>query len=124
MTKGKKGFGMINIMNWKKIDNLQVLNQIKEESKNHPVLIFKHSTRCSISSMALNRIERSWQDDEMKSIQPYYLDLITYRDISNEIANEFGVYHQSPQVIVIKDGKAVYDNSHMGISYDELKQFN
>ena len=108
-------------MNWNQLNENNLLNTIKEESSNGPVLIFKHSTRCSISSMALNRLERSWQEDDMSNIKPYYLDLISYRDISNEIATEFDVPHQSPQVIVIKDGKAIYDNSHMGINYDDLK---
>lgn len=74
--------------------------------------------------MALDRLQRSWSEEEMKNLKPYYLDLISYRDISNHIAQEFGVDHQSPQVIVIKNGEAVYDNSHMGINYEELKAFS
>lgn len=111
------------IMNWNQINNLETINKIKEESKSSPVLIFKHSTRCSISSMALDRLQRSWREEEMKNLKPYYLDLIAYRDISNQIAQEFGVYHQSPQVIVIRNEEAVYDNSHMGINYESLKEF-
>lgn len=109
-------------MNWNQLIENSTLVKIKEESADKPVLIFKHSTRCSISSMALNRLERSWQDADMENITPYYLDLISYRDISNQIAAEFDVPHQSPQVIVIKDGKAIYDNSHMGINYEDLKE--
>jgi len=108
-------------MNWITLKDSEALSQIKEESNNAPVLIFKHSTRCSISSMALNRLERSWEDAHMEPVKPYILDLISYRSISNQIAEEFGIEHQSPQVIVIKNGQAIYDNSHMGISYHEIK---
>ena len=90
----------------------------KNESKEQPVVIFKHSTRCSISSMAFDRLRRAWKEGE--NVKPYYLDLIQYRDISNQIAERFGIMHQSPQVILLKDGKAIYDNSHMGISYQDL----
>lgn len=82
-----------------------------------PVVIFKHSTRCSISSMAKNRMER---DNEPEGIAFYYLDLIRYRGLSNKIAEVFGVYHESPQVLVIRDGKCVYDESHGSISMDEI----
>ena len=118
MTNGKKIFGTIN-MNWLELSNESQLNEIIEDSKNAPVLIFKHSTRCSISSMAINRLERAWK--EGAKLKPYYLDLIRYRDISNLIATKLGVEHQSPQAIVIKDGKAIYNNSHMGISFNELE---
>jgi bacillithiol system protein YtxJ len=107
-------------MNWDKIENLLQLEEIIEESKSKPVLIFKHSTSCSISSMALNRLSRNWKSEDSEKVKAYYLDLISYREISNKIAEQFGVYHQSPQVILIKDGKAVYDNSHMGINYGDI----
>ncbi len=105
---------------WEHLTEASQLERILEESKAKPVLIYKHSTRCGISSMALDRLERSW-DEEGKAIKPYFLDLITYRNISNIVAEMFNVYHQSPQIIVIKDGKAVFDESHMGISFQALK---
>ncbi|MBL3657052.1 bacillithiol system redox-active protein YtxJ [Fulvivirga sediminis] len=107
-------------MKWNKIDNQDQINNIKEESKEQMVMLFKHSTTCPISSMALNRLERSWQDDDAQVIKPYFLDLLKYRSISNEIADTFGVQHESPQVILIKEGEAVYNNSHMGINYSEI----
>ncbi|SEJ07583.1 bacillithiol system protein YtxJ [Cyclobacterium xiamenense] len=107
-------------MSWKKLASLSQLDQLKEESKEKPVVIFKHSTRCSISSMAWNRMERSWKAEDSERLSPYFLDLIAHRDISNAIAEEFSVAHASPQVIVIRDGKAVYNNSHMGINYREI----
>lgn len=105
---------------WEHLTEASQLESILEESKTKPVLIYKHSTRCGISSMALDRLERSW-DEEGKAIKPYFLDLIAYRNISNIVAEMFNVYHQSPQIIVIKDGKAVFDESHMGISFQAVK---
>lgn len=71
--------------------------------------------------MALNRLERSWKTSEI-AISTYLLDLISYRELSSQIEKEFGVYHESPQLILIKNGKAVYDASHMAISYNDIKQ--
>lgn len=109
-------------MNWIELKEEGQLEQIKTESKQQPVLIFKHSTRCSVSSMALNRLERSWNDKELEGLKAYHLDLITYRPVSNQIASDFGVPHESPQILIISDGKCTYHNSHMGISYHEVKR--
>lgn len=105
---------------WEQLTQTSQLETILEESKEKPVLIYKHSTRCGISSMALDRLERSW-DKDGDAIKPYFLDLIAHRNISNIVAEMFNVYHQSPQIIVIKNGKAVFDESHMGISFQALK---
>lgn len=109
-------------MNWNHLENISELEKIKKESEEQPIMIFKHSTRCPVSSMAINRLERSWQQNEVSNLKPYYLDLIRNRDISNKIAEEFRIPHQSPQVIVIKNGSPVYDTSHMGINYADLKE--
>jgi bacillithiol system protein YtxJ len=111
----------IKNMNWNRLDSKESLDKIIEESQDHPVVIFKHSTSCSISAMALNRLERSWNDSEMSDVKAYYLDLISYRDISNAVSEKFGIMHQSPQVLLIKNGTCVYDDSHMGINYQNLK---
>ncbi len=108
-------------MNWNKLENISSLENIKSRSYNNPVVIFKHSIRCSISSMALDRLSRSWDEKEMTGVEIHYLDLISYRDISNQIVEVFNIAHESPQVLIIKDGECVYDNSHMGISYREIK---
>lgn len=105
-------------MNWNKLTDETQLATIKEESAQHPVLIFKHSTTCSISAMAYSRMERNWKDTA--GIKPYYLDLLRFRSISNQIASEFGVEHESPQVLLIQNGECVYDASHMGISFQAL----
>jgi bacillithiol system protein YtxJ len=107
-------------MNWNKLQDNAQLAQIKQESAEQPVLIFKHSTRCSISSTAMSRLERNWSDSV--GIKPYYLDLISFRSMSGQVADEFGVDHQSPQVLLIQNGECIYDASHFEISFDELKQ--
>lgn len=107
-------------MNWLKLTEIEQLDAIKKESANSPVLIFKHSTRCSISATSLARLERNWDESKTKGIKPYYLDLIALRPISNQIEKEFSIEHQSPQALLIKDGKCIFDSSHMAISFDEL----
>jgi bacillithiol system protein YtxJ len=107
-------------MDWIKLENLSQLEQIKKISTEKPVLIFKHSTRCSISSMAFDRLLRNWKQEDTEKVTPFFLDLIRYRNISDQISSVFGVYHQSPQIILIKEGQAIYDNSHMGISYPDI----
>lgn len=106
-------------MNWIQLISADQLEQIKQHSFQTPQVIFKHSTRCSISSMVLNRLERS---EAPKHIQFYYLDLLAYRSISDQIATDFSVYHESPQILLIKNGECIYDESHHGISMDELAE--
>jgi bacillithiol system protein YtxJ len=106
-------------INWIELTDLGQLNEIMDLSHEQPVAIFKHSTRCSISRMALKQFENEF--DLEGSVTPYFLDLINYRDISNEIATRFEVYHQSPQLLLIKEGKSIYDASHSDIDAVELK---
>lgn len=107
-------------MNWKKLTESTQIAEIKELSKSKPVLIFKHSTRCSVSSMSLDRLLRNWKTEDGEKVVPHFLDLIAYRALSDQVEREFGVPHESPQVIIIRNGIAVYDNSHFGISYPEI----
>ncbi|ULQ58004.1 bacillithiol system redox-active protein YtxJ [Flavihumibacter rivuli] len=104
-------------MRWIDLNSVEQLEEIKKLSATRPQVIFKHSTRCSISSMAKSRLERSEQPDH---IDFYYLDLIAYRNISNKIAEDFDVWHESPQVILIKNGECTYDESHNGIRMEEI----
>ena len=104
-------------MNWIEITNESQLSDVKELSKAKPQLIFKHSTRCATSSMAKSRLERGTAPG---GIDFYYLDLIKHRNISQKIAAEFDVSHESPQVLLIKSGECIYDESHSGISMDEI----
>jgi len=104
-------------MNWIELNDEQQLAAIKAQSKEQPVIIFKHSTRCSISTMAKGRLERS---EAPAGVAFYYLDLIRYRSVSNAIADLFGVPHESPQVLLIRNEACTYNESHNGISMDEI----
>jgi len=111
-------FYSIAVMNWIQLTSAQQLEEIKEKSNTKPQVIFKHSTRCSVSSMAKNRLERKAFPEQADF---YYLDLIANRQVSSQIERDFSVYHESPQILVIKNGKCVYDESHSGISMEEIK---
>ena len=100
-------------INWIALQDLGQLNEIIAVSNEKPVVIFKHSTRCSVSRMALKQFENEY--DAADATENYFLDLITFRDVSNAIASRFNVFHQSPQLLLIKDGIAVYNASHSDI---------
>jgi bacillithiol system protein YtxJ len=106
-------------INWIPLTFMGQLDEIVAFSSQKPAVIFKHSTRCSVSRMALKQFENEFDLDD--TVDVYFLDLLEHRDISNEIASRFGVYHQSPQLLLIKDGKSVYDVSHSDIDAGELK---
>lgn len=104
-------------MQWKNITDLAQVSEIQQ--KDGYSLIFKHSTRCSVSLMAKKRFEMDW------SVLPedtnlYFLDLISYRDISAQIAETFQVHHESPQILLIKNGDCILDASHSDISAEEV----
>ena len=109
-----------NRMKWNELKSPDQLDAIREESKVNPVLIFKYSNRCSVSQVALDRLQRKWSEQDASGIKPYFLDLLSFREISNRIAHQFDVEHESPQVLLIRDGKAVYDGSHFDISYSAI----
>ncbi|WP_348810996.1 bacillithiol system redox-active protein YtxJ [Flavobacterium maritimum] len=115
--ENKKVTGKIN---WIDLTDLGQLNEIVAVSGEKPVVIFKHSTRCSVSRMALKQFENEF--DLADEVDTYFLDLISNRDVSNEIANRFQVIHQSPQLVLIKEGKSIYDASHSDIDAEELKK--
>lgn len=108
-------------VNWIPLTDLGQLNEIINESVTKPVAIFKHSTRCSVSRMALRQFENEF--DLSDKVTLYFLDLLNHRDVSNEIATRFGVEHQSPQLILINNGKAVYDASHSSIDVESLERY-
>lgn len=100
---------------WIELTSSEQLKQAIESSVENAVILFKHSTRCSISSMAKSRFESNW-NTELSKVSIYYLDLIAHRNISNEIAELTGIEHQSPQAIVLKNKEVIYDASHSEIS--------
>jgi bacillithiol system protein YtxJ len=104
------------------LDKMEQFDEIDEISQTKPVVLFKHSTRCSISRMALKQFDAEFNYPEEK-IDWYLLDLLNHRDLSNEIASRYNIVHQSPQIVVIRNGKAVFNESHDSISAEDLKQF-
>ncbi|MCB0645656.1 MAG: bacillithiol system redox-active protein YtxJ [Saprospiraceae bacterium] len=105
-------------MHWKNISTSEDLELIDAISNESPVIIFKHSTSCSISAMAKMRLESKYD----LPYPAYYLDLLSYRNLSAAIAEKYKVYHESPQVLLIHNEECIYDASHFDISVDELKE--
>lgn len=104
------------------LDNDQQLIELDEESKVGPgIVIFKHSNRCVISSMAWDRLQREW-DEQVADLVVYKVDVVANRSLSQEIASRYGVQHESPQILLVKDGKVIYHQSHNGIRVEELKE--
>ena len=110
------------VMNWTELTDENQIEDIKEFSKTGIAVVYKHSHRCSTSNMALNRIESSWNNKEMIHAKPFFVNVIHARSLSNKIAETFGVRHESPQILIIKDEKCVYSASHLSISYPEVKR--
>ena len=108
-------------MKWNELRELNQLEEITRESEEKTILIFKHSTRCSSSRVALDRLQRNWKDEEMQMVKPYFLDLISYREISDQIAEKYSIEHESPQVVIIKNRQAIFSESHWGIDYQVIK---
>ena len=104
-------------MNWREFTTEEALEEIKTRSAEKPQVIFTHSTKCSISSMAKSRLERATAPE---GVEFNYLDLIAHRNVSSKIAEVFDVEHASPQVLIIKDGSCIYDESHNAINMDEI----
>ncbi len=107
---------------WVPLTSIAQLDEIVLSSKDKTQVIFKHSTRCGISRMVLKQFTAAYDFDE-KELSPYYLDLLTFREVSNAIAEKFQILHQSPQLIVIKGGTAVFHDSHGAINAIDLKEF-
>lgn len=108
-------------LQWHTLHTIDDIEQVKERSKVRPCLIFKHSTRCNISSLAKFRLEDDWSFNA-EALEPWYLDLIAHRPVSNYIAETFQVHHESPQVLLIVHGECVYDASHLDITVRELQE--
>ncbi|WP_299010189.1 bacillithiol system redox-active protein YtxJ [uncultured Tenacibaculum sp.] len=119
--KDKNKDGEESFINWIPLTSVEQIKEIKELSNKQPVAIFKHSTRCGISSMVIKRFVNSF-DEELKDFKVYYLDLLSYRDVSNEIGYTFQVLHQSPQLLVVKNGEVISHASHYDIARIDLKK--
>jgi len=106
---------------WLPLTQPDQLTDLARASHEQPVLIFKHSTTCSISAAAKSKIERQWADSGLADVPLYYLDLLRFRPLSAQIAEQFGVRHESPQLLLIHNGECRYDASHMGIRLNDVK---
>lgn len=107
---------------WISLENINQLDDVVEKSKTRPQAIFKHSTTCGVSRMVLNMFKSSYAL-EPSQMDFYFLDLQAHRGVSNEIASKFEVYHESPQLLIVKNGVVVAHSSHGGISEIKLEQF-
>lgn len=109
-------------INWIPLNDFGQLEEIKNQSKKESVLIFKHSTRCGISRMVIRQFEALFKE-EHQDLKVYYLDLLNYRSLSDEVGYTFQVTHQSPQLLVIKNGISVFNASHYEITEVNLTRF-
>lgn len=107
-------------MNWIDLSTEEEYLTVKEKSNTRPQVIFKHSTRCSISSMAKHRLEKALRPGE---VDFYYLDILKYRNLSNYIATDLKVWHESPQIIILKNEMSIYDESHSGIKMEYISEY-
>ena len=107
------------MLNWKKLDSVAQYEDLMKASNDKPFAVFKHSTRCSVSNMAKKKLEFEWSFKE-EQIPIYYLDLLVYREISNRLSNDLHIEHQSPQLLVIQNQKAIYHQSHGEIEVADI----
>jgi len=107
---------------WNRLTSVSQLDIIDKESLTKPIVIFKYSTRCGTSRMALRQFERQFSIEDEK-VKLYFLDLIAFREVSNEVAFRFQVMHQSPQLLVIRNGNTLHHSSHYSIDAGLLEQF-
>ncbi len=106
-------------MNWNNIQTQKQIEDAVNASYQKYQIIFKHSTTCPVSSMAKMRLESKW---DLNNVDAHFLDLLSYRSISNYIAESLEVHHESPQLLLLKNGDVIYDSSHLDISVDEIKE--
>ncbi len=108
-------------LQWQVLDSISMLEALKQRSFEVPCLIFKHSTRCSISSMALNRLQIGWEFSEQE-LEGWFLDLIAFRSVSHAVSEQLGIEHQSPQAIIVRNGEVVYHASHSAIGIQPIRE--
>lgn len=110
------------ILPWIALNTIEQLDVIESTSKKKIQVIFKYSSRCGVSRMVLNQFVDAYELTE-ENLDLYFLDLISYRDVSNEVGYKFQVMHESPQLLVIKDGVVVAHSSHSGVNSIDLSRF-
>ena len=101
---------------WLFLQNEQQLKELNEQSYNGKgVGIFKHSSRCLISAMARRKMEKGLANLP-EDLSVYYLDIIQLRKLSQKVAEYYDIQHESPQLLLIKEGQCIYHTSHQGVS--------
>lgn len=110
------------ILPWRLLDSEEQLDEIVQDSSGDLTAIFKHSTSCGVSSMSLRRFEREY-DLELENVKLYILDILSYRSISDEVMKRFQVWHESPQLILLRHGKPLAHFSHHQVQADSLKEY-
>lgn len=106
---------------WHELTSLKELDELVANSFHHPVVVFKHSVRCSISGVVRNRFKREW-DFDGNDVELWHLDLLQFRSLSNAIAERFGVIHESPQILLIENGTATFHASHNAVRVSSIKE--
>lgn len=110
------------LVKWEELKSSELLDElVNEKSFQSPIAIFKHSTRCAISALAKSRLQSSW-DKHNSDIPIFLLDLIRYRELSNQIEKSLGVKHESPQLIVLEKGEIMHHSSHLSIAADRITE--
>jgi len=116
---GMNWFSKDTNKDWIHLSETEQLNGLVSESSSIPVIIYKHSSRCGLSAMTENKLEEGWALLQPK-VKLYFLDLIRYREVSNSVAERFNVRHQSPQILIIKNGICVYNSNHYEINVETI----
>ena len=112
----------VSYLKWIPLTSIEELATIKEQSNSEVILIFKHSTRCGISRMVIKQFEALFKE-EHQHLKVFYLDLLNYRNVSDEVGYSFQVMHQSPQLLAVKNGVSIYNASHYDITQVDLSRF-
>ena len=110
------------MINWEPLTANRQVGDIVSQSHDQPVMIFKHSTRCGVSFSALDTLVNEWNPDKVQNLETYMLDVLSHRDYAREVGKHFGIPHQSPQLLIIKEGECVYEQSHFGINFGEVEE--
>lgn len=108
------------LMEWNNLTDASQLDELDGMSAIMPVLVYKHSARCNICNAVMNRLERSWSREDSERLRPHFVDVLRNREVSTAIAERYGITHESPQALVIRNGRCIYSSSHMDIRYQDL----
>ena len=112
----------VNVINWNKLENISDIDEIIDQSELNTIVIFKHSTRCGISSSVLRRFEKQ-TNPQTDGTDFFLLNVIKHRNISNEISKRLSIHHESPQLVIIKNREVIAHDSHYDILNMDLTRY-